>query len=72
MEEFIKKIVVQAGELVMKKYEKSRVEYSKEDVLDVVTDADLESNNFLIESIKKKFPDHGIVSEEMKDHQIFI
>lgn len=53
----------------MSKYGKVGVKYTKLNAADVVTEADLASNNFLVSSIKKKFPDHGIISEETGEYK---
>jgi len=45
------------------------VKYTKKDAADVVTEADLAANNYLIKQIKSNFPSHGIVSEETGDYQ---
>jgi myo-inositol-1(or 4)-monophosphatase len=65
MEQFIKNITRQAGNLVHRQFGKVGVKYTKSNSLDVVTQADLDSNSFLVKAIKKRFPTHGIVSEEM-------
>lgn len=48
----------------MEKYRKVGVKYTKENPGDVVTEADLASNDFIIEQIKRSYPSHGILSEE--------
>ena len=40
------------------------VKYTKKDVADVVTEADLKSNEIITKAVNKNFPDHAIVSEE--------
>jgi len=69
MEDFIKEITIKAGDAVLEKFGKVGVKYSKAHVSDVVTEADLISNKILIDSIKRKYPDHGIVTEETNDYQ---
>ncbi len=69
MEEFIKIIIKEAGAIALAKFGKARVEYSKSDAADLVTETDLEINKFLVEKIKSKYPDHGIISEEADEHQ---
>ncbi len=69
MEEFIQQITKKAGEAVLEKFGKIGAKYSKEDANDVVTEADLLSNDIIIDSIKKLYPDHGIISEETGEHQ---
>jgi len=69
MEEFIKQITKEAGKAVLEQYGKIGVKYTKENIADVVTEADLISSKIVIGAIKEKYPDHGIISEEEKDHQ---
>lgn len=69
MEKFIQEITKRAGKAVLDQFGKIGVEYTKRDVTEVVTKADLLSNKILTESIKTKYPNHGIISEEEKDHQ---
>ncbi len=64
MDEFIKNITKKAGRAVLKKFGKAGVKYTKEDISDVVTEADLISNKIIIDAIKRKYPRHGIISEE--------
>lgn len=40
------------------------LEIRKKDVTDLVTDADLQSEKVIIETIREQFPDHGILAEE--------
>lgn len=65
--EFLKKIVRSAGKIVFEKFGSATVQYSKNDKLDLVTDADLASNDFIVKQIEKTFPIDGIISEEMKE-----
>lgn len=69
MEDFIKKITREAGTITLKYFGKIGVKYTKKDITDVVTEADLKSNHHLVNRIKKQFPDHGIISEELGRHQ---
>ena len=69
METFIKRITKEAGDAILKKFGKIGVKYTKEDAVDVVTEADLISNKILIGAIKKKYPTHAIISEETGEHQ---
>lgn len=50
--------------MILKKFGKVGVHSTKSSVSDVVTEADLEANHMLVGSIQKKYPHHGIVSEE--------
>lgn len=69
MENFIKAITKKAGAAVLKKFGKIGVAYTKKHANDVVTEADLLSNKILVDAIKKKYPAHGIVSEEQGERQ---
>src|SRR3989344_8204360 len=65
MERFIQAIAKKDGAAVLKKFGKAGVHYSKSDrVWDVVTKADLLSEKIIMSAIQKRYPDHGIISEE--------
>ncbi|MDO8559747.1 MAG: inositol monophosphatase family protein [bacterium] len=66
---FTADITRQASRLVSRRFGRSGVKYTKENRADVVTEADLAANRLLVQAIKKKFPSHGIVSEEQPDWQ---
>ena len=70
MENFIKETLFQAGDIILGFFGKSTSLYSKTLVTDIVTEADLASNTFICDSIKKNYPDHGIVSEEGEGYQL--
>ncbi len=69
MQNFIKEIAREAGDIVLKKFGKIGVKYTKRDATDVVTEADEASNELLVNRIKKHFPAHGIISEEQPKFQ---
>lgn len=69
METFIKIITKKAGLVLKKKFRTVGVKYTKQDVYDVVTQADLLSNDILVTAIKKQYPSHGIISEETGEYQ---
>ena len=69
MEEFIKKIVRSAGEIAMERFGHAQVEYTKADALDVVTKTDIKLNKLIEGEIKKRYHQHGIISEEMDRYQ---
>ncbi len=69
MEEFIRTITKKAGKAVLKEYGKLGHKYTKDNVADVVTEADLNASKIIIDAIKKNYPDHGIISEEEPDYQ---
>ncbi|MDE1940699.1 MAG: inositol monophosphatase [Patescibacteria group bacterium] len=62
--EFLEKIAREAGAITLKHFKRAKVEYTKGHDLNVVTKADLESNEYLVSEIRKKFPDDGFISEE--------
>ena len=64
MDKFIQNIAKQAGRSLLQRFHKVGVKYTKANITDVVTEADLVSNQIIIEAIKKKYPSHGIISEE--------
>ena len=65
MDTFIQKLAVEAGSAVLKRFGKDGAHYTKsERIWDVVTKADLLSERIIISRIKKKLPEHGIISEE--------
>ena len=65
MDSFIQTIVKAAGRAVLKHFGKAGVHYTKSHARwDVVTKADLLSEKMLIAAIQKKYPNHGIISEE--------
>ncbi len=66
MQDFIEKTIREAGEAVMNHFGHAEVVYTKEHAYDVVTQADLDANAIIVSAIRKKFPDHAIVSEEEK------
>lgn len=65
MERFIQRIAVAAGKAAVKKFGKVGVKYTKETPEDVVTEADLLANRIIVGAIRKNYPEHGIISEEM-------
>lgn len=62
--EFIQKIARNAGKIVMKHYGKASVSHTKSDEKQIVTKADLESEEYIIKTIKQKYPSHGFIAEE--------
>jgi myo-inositol-1(or 4)-monophosphatase len=64
MEKFVRKISIDAGTAILKKFGKVTVLYSKKDITDIVTEADLASNKIIVRAIRTKYPDHSIISEE--------
>ena len=54
-----------AGRILINHFDKRlQIKYKDTARTDPVTNADIESENFLIKSISERFPEHGIISEE--------
>lgn len=69
MDRFIKDITKKAGDTVQKRLGKEGVHYVKSKRLwDVVTKSDLLAEKIIIGAIRKKYPEHGIISEESGKH----
>lgn len=65
MRTFIERTIRKAGNTVLTYFKKSGLKFShKKNKADVVTEADYASNKVLLTAIKKRFPGHGIISEE--------
>jgi len=67
MEKFIQEITRQAGQLVAEQFGHVGVSFTKKNAADVVTEADLASNRLIADSIRQRFPTHGIISEEQPE-----
>lgn len=66
--DFIIKTVHEAGELLLKKTKGGfKVGMKGDDPRNIVTEVDLEISDYIAREIKKKFPLHGIYSEEGLD-----
>lgn len=61
---FIVRIAREAGKIIKAKFQKVEHIKFKDGCGDPVTEADLASETYIISRIKKKFPRHGILSEE--------
>ncbi len=68
MDEFLKKIIVQAGDAALEFQTKAKVAYAKKNATDIVTEGDLLSNKIITDAIKEKHPEHVILSEEGEHH----
>src|SRR3989344_7176022 len=62
---FTENIARKAGKILIQEKDVKIVKYK--DIKDIATSADINSENFLIESIQKKYPNHGIISEERRE-----
>ncbi len=68
MQEFLKNIITEAGEIALQYYRKDGLKTrEKGDERDIVTEADEIVSKFLVDTIHTKYPDHHIKSEEMYD-----
>lgn len=63
LKDFIVNVTRDAGELLADKFSQSHEIHYKGEI-DLVTEADKMSEDLIISAIKKKFPKHGILSEE--------
>ena len=70
MEKFIHDTLLEAGEKILSYFGNAETLYAKQTVADIVTESDLASNKIICESIKKTYPDHGIISEEGDGYQM--
>lgn len=61
--EFAINIAKEAGDLTISEYQKG-IAISKKGPRDLVTNVDKATEKFIINAIKKEFPDHGILAEE--------
>jgi myo-inositol-1(or 4)-monophosphatase len=62
---FIQDITKEAGKKALGMFRRFGADYYKsENLLDVVTKADIASERILMDRIRRKFPHHGIISEE--------
>lgn len=64
LKQFILDTTYEAGELALSMFGNHGNVEVKSHPLDMVSDADKDTNKFFIERINQTFPDHGIVSEE--------
>ena len=70
VEKFIQIIAKKAGDAVLKRLGIDRAHYYKsEHPGDVVTKADLLADRIITSAIRKRYPDHGIISEESGSHE---
>jgi myo-inositol-1(or 4)-monophosphatase len=60
---FIKKTILGAGEIIMDYYSQD-LEMKMKSEIDPVTIADMETEQYIVDEIVKKFPDHSILAEE--------
>ncbi len=63
---FAAEIARDAGNILLKKFGR-KINISKKGEIDLVTEADLASEKFIIEKIKSYYPQHSILAEESGD-----
>lgn len=67
MEQFIKNLAKGAGAILRDGFRKKMQVSVKSSKYDWVTEYDVKTENFIIEKLRKKFPNHGIIGEENGD-----
>ncbi|MFA6427486.1 MAG: inositol monophosphatase [Candidatus Magasanikbacteria bacterium] len=67
MQDFLKQIIREAGEIGKEYFYKGVTYTVKSHPADFLTEADTSVSNFLVDKIKEKYPTHHIKSEEMAD-----
>ena len=63
--DFTSKAAINAGKILNKNFGKLQNIKDKSSAIDLCTNADIESEEYLIKKIKENFPNHSILSEEM-------
>jgi len=64
--EYVKEITKEAGKIILEVYEKDfTIEYK--DDMSPVTEADRRSNDYIVSSLSKKYPECAILAEESKN-----
>ena len=66
---FIKPVCIEAGQILNKSFGKIEYIKDKSSAIDLCTNADIESEKFITQSILKKYPHHTIISEEGYENQ---
>ena len=63
--DFITPICLEAGQILNKNFGEIQYIKDKSSAIDLCTNADIESEEFIIKKIQEKFPEHSILSEEI-------
>ncbi len=63
MKDFIKELVLSAGAILRRRYKEAKA-VSRKTGRELITNADLESEEFIKGEIWKRYPSHGILAEE--------
>ena len=62
--DFTKQLALNSGKILSKHFGNIKSINKKSTNIDLVTNADLESEDFIVKTIQNKFPDHTIITEE--------
>lgn len=57
-------LVLRAGHILLNRFEREMEVRSKSSEIDLVTEADLDSERFIVKTIRDRYPQHSILSEE--------
>ncbi len=68
LENFLKSLAPQITPIITKYFGQSTISRKGEGINDVITEADPAVQEIIVNAIKEKFPDHGIVAEEQKEN----
>ncbi len=69
MQNFLKTLITQAGQISLDYRSRlSSISIDRKNPKDIVTEADVAVENFLVEQIKQAYPDHAIFAEESGSH----
>lgn len=66
---FIQDLARKAGKILKGRFGRVHTVRMKAHSTDVVTEADISANELIVSAIRKRFPSHGIISEETGTHQ---
>ena len=66
MLEFMKQLALDTGEIIRQDYSKTETKLEYKGDIDIVTDTDLKCEELLVNSIRKRYPYDGIITEEQE------
>lgn len=64
VDKFMRETILRAGKISLSIFGKAKLAYSKQNIADVVTQGDLQVEKMVLEAIRRRFPDHAMLSEE--------
>jgi myo-inositol-1(or 4)-monophosphatase len=64
MKDFVVELAKEAGQVLMDHFERRLAVETKSSEIDLVTEADVASEKLIVEAIRERYPEHGILSEE--------